>query len=77
MLDHLNADHLRQTSSNDRKRTSASTAPKHLLTSLPDVEAADLERMFRQPSRPRVRRFAVVATIAVLLVLACAVAILG
>jgi hypothetical protein len=77
MLDHLNADHLRQTSSNDRERTPASTAPKHVLTSQPDVEIADLERMFRQPSRPHVRRLAIVVAIAVLIVLACGVAVLG
>jgi hypothetical protein len=77
MLDHLNADHLRQTTSNDRERRSVSTAPKHGRTSRPDVEVADLERMFRQPSRPHVRRLAVVVAIAVLIVLASAVAVLG
>ena len=77
MLDHLNADHLRQPSSNGRERAAASTAPRAVLTSTPDAEVADLERMFRRPSRPRARRVAVIAAIAALLLVACAVATLG
>lgn len=67
MLDHLNADHLRQTALNGRERAAASTAPNAVLTSTSDAEVADLERMFRQPSRPRARRVAVIAAIAALL----------
>src|SRR5687767_5104183 len=77
MLDHLTADHLRQPSSNDRDRSAASTAPKAVLTSTSAAEIADLERMFRQPSRPRARRVAIIAAIAALLLIAGAVAILG
>jgi hypothetical protein len=77
MLDHLNADHGRQESSNDRSHAAASIVQKGKRTSIPDAEIADLERMFRQPSRPRARRVAVIAAIGALLLIACAVAILG
>ena len=77
MLDHLNADHLRHPSSNRRERAASSTAQKAGLMSTSEAEIADLERMFRLPSRPRGRRVAIIAAIAVLLLIACAVAILG
>lgn len=77
MLDHLNADHLRQTALNGRERAGGSNAQKAVLTSTSDAEIADLERMLRRPSRPRVRRIAIVAAIAAFLLIACAVAILG
>ena len=77
MLDHLYADHPRQESSNDRKHTASRTAQMYVPTSLPDAEVADLERMFRRPSRPRARRVAIIAAIASLLLIAFAAAILG
>jgi hypothetical protein len=77
MLDHLNADHLRHAALNSRERAGASNAPRAVLMSTSDAEVADLERMLRRPWRPRVRRVAIVAAIAALLLIAFAAATLG
>ena len=77
MLDHLNADHLTQTSSSGRVGAATSAAASSMLMSMSDAEVADLERAFRRPARPRHRRVSVIVAMAALLLIVCAVAVLG